>query len=321
MKVSPIASSSGQPGQSLGSVDVGRTADPMKMDRAIAIARGETPTEQSGDPQADRVRQNVRSIRMKTQQESIEAPEIVEETPVSTKTESVEQATVEATQPLSPQFAALAKQKRAFQLEKAQWEKDKLSAQTSNSGTEELIAKIKSQPLSVLQEHGVTYDQLTEAILNGSDKINPEIQELKAEIKALKEGVDQTFITKEQQQEEAALTEMLYEAEALAKDGEDYVMIRENNAYDKVLRLIHSTYKQTGRVLNVSDAMNKVETDELIKAEKVARINKVQSRIAPAPTLQQQRRPMTTLTARDTATSIMSAKARAIAAFNGTLKK
>lgn len=328
MKISPVAQGSGTPGQSLGSVEVGRSTNPLKMERARAIARGEVPKDAS-DPQSDRIQQDVRRIKMRTQrstnrEEPLEEPA---ETAQSSTGDNTEQGTVEATQPLSPQFAALAKQKRALQVkERELLEREKaLTANPQGSGNEELIARIKSKPLSVLQEHGVTYDQLTEAILSGSDGINPEIQALKDELKALKGDVEKTFLSKEEQAEEGALTEMLYEAEGLAKEGDAFEMIREGGeaAYAKVLRHIHSTYKKTGRVLDVWAAMETVENGLLVDAEKFARIKKVQSRIAPPPIepLQPQQRSMRTLTARDSAAPALSARARALAAFHGTLKK
>lgn len=321
MKVSPIAQGSGQ---TLGSVDVGRTADPIKMERARAIARGEK-IQEAPVQEEEKPKQNTRNIKMRTQQSVYreEAPQHIEETAVSSNPLSNEQATVEATQPLSPQFAALAKQKRALQVKERELsDREKaLSAGAVKDGSPDLIARLKSQPLSVLQEYGVTYDQLTEAIL--ADPSNQELQELKNKVKSLEEGIEQKFISREEQAEEAALTEMLYEAEGLAKEGDAFEMIRERNAYDRVLRLIHETYKKTGRVLDTQDAMNRIEIKLLEEAEKLARIKKVQSRIAPPsiPPLQPQQRQMRTLTARDTAAPVMDRKARAIAAMNGTLRK
>lgn len=340
MKVSPIAQSSGQPGQSLGSVDVGRTADPIKMERARAIARGEKVTEQTGDPQADRAQRDVRKLKMRTNfstnrdepivnaeetatQQPDKEPDISTQSTQSSTEDASEPGVTEATAPLSPQFAALAKQKRALQLERAQLDKDKAElAKPQGSGDADLVARLKARPLSVLQELGVTYDQLTDEILNGPGH-NPEIQALKEEINALKKGVETQFQTREEQQEEAALTEMLYEAEGLAKDGDAFEMIRSEQAYDEVLRLIHSTYKKTGRVLDVTDAMNQVEDRLLTRAEKLASINKVRAKIAPpeAPPLQPQQRGMRTLTARDTAAPVSDRRARAMAAFSGTLKR
>lgn len=345
MKISPIVQSSGQPGQALGSVDVGRTADPIKMERARAIARGEKVSEQPESPR-ERIAQDVRKLKMRTNfstnREEPVTTNVVEDAPPATTNvvqpegepaaaesstpDAAEPGAVEATQPLSPQFAALAKQKRALQLERAEFDKQKaeLEQLRGTQSPSDLIAKLKSDPLSVLQEHGVTYDQLTDAILNGNQS-DPAIQELKKEIEALKKGVETQFQTREQAQEEAALTEMLYQAEALAKEGDAFEMIRSENAYDQVLRLIHSTYKQSGRVLDVTEAMNQIENKLLERAEKLASINKVRNKLVPPapiqPPLQPQQRQMRTLTARDSAAPVSDRRARAMAAFSGTLKR
>lgn len=312
MKISPIAQ-----GQVQGSVELGHTVNPVKMERARAIARGEMVPELTEQAPEEKTKLDTRKIKMNTNASPLEAES---STPVSIE----EPAVVEATQPLSPQFAALAKQKRAIQVKEMELKKreDALAVGAVKDGSPDLIAKLKSQPLQVLQEHGVTYDQLTEAILADGGS-NQELQALKDELKALKEDVNKTFTTKEEQAEESALTEMLYEAENLAKEGDAFEMIREQNAYEKVLRLIHSTYKKTGRVLDTQDAMNRVESQLLKDAERLARIKKVQDRMAPQPQapLPLQPKQMRTLTARDSASNSMSAKARAIAAFNGTLRK
>lgn len=329
MKISPMAQSSGTPGQTLTSVDVGRTASPMKLERARAVARGEKVVDVIADPQVEKIK-DIRRLKMKTNfstNREMPTEEVVEPVTeavteeLSGNPDTVEPS-VEATQPLSPQFAALAKQKRALQLERAEFDKQKaeMISQGTTSSTD-LIAKLKSNPMSVLQEHGVTYDQLTESILSGNEP-NPELIELKQKLEALEKGLETKFQTREQQQEEAALQEMLYEAEDLAKEGEAYEMIRTEEAYDKVLRLIHDTYKQTGRVLDVKTAMDKVENELFAKAEKFASISKVKNKLSP-PTEPANNRPqgMRTLTARDSASPIQDRRARAIAAMQGNLKR
>jgi len=307
------------------------------MEKARQIARGEKVEQPPEQAITDNRPMDSRRIKMRTQRSVYRDGEpegtVVDATPPATQepaetlsstTESSEQGTTEATQPLSPQFAALAKQKRALQVKERELQdrEAKLTASGNQEGSDKLIERLKSQPLSVLQEHGVTYEQLTDAILNGNE-VNPETQALKQELQELKKSLDQKFQTNEERQEEAALTEMLYEAEDLAKEGEDFALIREQDAYDKVLRLIHSHYKQTSRVLDVRTAMERVETELLTSAEKLARLGKVQSKIAPPQELQPQQpqRQMRTLTARDSSSAPMSARQRAIAAFQGTLKR
>lgn len=226
----------------------------------------------------------------------------------------------EETKPLSPQLAEIARQRRALQVKERELaDKEKRLATQHASGVD--LTRIKTEPLKVLQEAGVTYEQLTEAILANQGG-SPEIHALKAEIKALKEGVDKNFMDRDTQAEQQVLAEMKREALKLAGEGDAFEMVRETRSIPQVMKLIERTYREQGEILEVSEALQLVE-DELIKESlRIANIGKVQSRMAPAPVPQQpQQRTMRTLTNRDTARSVMSSKARAIAAFNGTLKK
>jgi hypothetical protein len=229
----------------------------------------------------------------------------------------------EETRPLSPQFAALAKQRRALQVKERELaEREKAMTGQAQPGLD--MAQLKANPLSVLEQAGVTYDQLTEAILANQNGITPEIvalkNELKAEIKAIKDGVD----GQNTQAEKQVLAEMQREATRLASAGDEYEMVRETRSIPDVMKLIERTYREQGEVLDVAEAMQLVE-DELIKESmRIAQIKKVQSRLAPPPPPpqpQNNQRPTRTLTNRDTSRAVMSAKARAVAAFNGTLNK
>jgi hypothetical protein len=330
MKISALPQGQGgSPGQSLGLSD-GRSASSEKLAAAKAIMAGEAPirvTRQEPDRQAERI-QSIRSLKMSTnrtpepRQQLIEDP-VIPPVESTTSDPTVQANAIEETKPLSPQLAALAKQRRAIQVKEMELQKreEALKAQPTQEEKADLIAKLKSEPLSVLREHGVTYDQLTQAIMDEVNGVNPEIKVLRDEIKALKEGVDKNFTDHATGQEEAALTEMLNEAEDLAKDGDTYEMIRSQNAYDQVLRKIHTTYKTTGRVLDVSDAMNQIETQLLESSLKLASIGKVRNKLSPPTQSPQQSQPqMRTLTNRDGVTPTMSRKARAVAAMLGTLK-
>jgi hypothetical protein len=318
MKISAAPNQGGQPGQVLGNVEVGRTASPMKLERARQIARGQQPREEV-QPQ-ERERPNVRSIRLKTNQTT--SSDYQE--PQSIIPESVEPAAVEATQPLSPQFAALARQKRALQIERAALEKQK--AEMAGSGKisrQEFLAELKAKSLSVMQEAGLSYDELTQAIL--ANPQNEELQALKAKVDSLEKGVDEKFQSREKENEEAALDQMVRDAKVLAKEGDSFALVRETNAFGDVRELIKRVYKESKgqTILDVSEAMGLVEEELILDAEKLAGIDKVRNRIgAPAQVpLQTQPRGMTTLTARDTAQPPMDRKTRAMAAFRGTLKR
>jgi len=272
--------------------------------------------------------QNLKRITMRTNvspdrpiaepaQAQVEAP--TQESVISDNTEPT--TVTEATKPLSPQLAAIAKQRRAVQQERALIAKEKAEIQH----LKDLEARLKAQPMSVLRDLGVTYDQLTESILADSSGSAPQLQEINSKLKALEENLEQKFITREQQAEQQALTEMLWQAEDLAKEGDEFSLIRseDESAYREVLTRIYNTYKKTGRVPDVREIMQTVENELLDKYLKYASIEKIKSKlIPPAPPVQEKRpNQIRTLTNRDSSPVGLSRRERAIMAMNGTLTK
>jgi hypothetical protein len=236
------------------------------------------------------------------------------------------QAAAEDTKPLSPQQVALARQRRALMLKERELQvrekalAEKTQVPPAQAAVKRMIdvARLKSEPLSVLQEEGVTYEQLTEAILNGK-AVDPEVSALKREVAALKEGIDQKLEARDRQAEKAALDDMERTAHRLARQGDDFAKVRE---------LIARTWEKTGEILDVPEAMRLVEEDLVSETLRVAAINKVQGKLAPKPAAPPQASaPATppapgikTLTNRDTSTVPLSRKERAMQAFYGGKK-
>src|SRR6185312_12977869 len=142
MKISAMpAGAAGTPGVDLSNVHVGVTASAEKLAAAKAIAAGKEYQRQESDPQLDRAL-SVRKIKMRTNY-STNRDESPEETaaPATETTDSTTsdqggqaQAAVESTQPLSPQFAALAKERRQLQVMKQELAKEREAIEQSKSG-------------------------------------------------------------------------------------------------------------------------------------------------------------------------------------------
>lgn len=325
MKVSPVVgtptiNNSSQSGNS-----------PEKLARLKAIASGQAPIEEEDKDKSAPTGNRIVMNTNRTMQRDISPPDTnipndehdkSDKSPESDIPDASVQATgvAEATQPLSPQFAELAKQRRALQVKEREFaEKEKALGGSTKA---ELEARIKSSPLSVLQEFGVTYDQLTNDILSAQGGINPDIQSLKAEIKALKEGVDKTFSDKDVANERAVLAEMRRNVNQLASQGDDFEMIRETQSESDVIDLIHRTYKKTGEILDESEAMTLVEEYLINESLKLARLKKVQGKLTPEVPLQPQPPTgMRTLTNKDSAKPTMDRRQRAIMAMQGNLKR
>jgi len=236
------------------------------------------------------------------------------------------ESSAEATQPISPQLAAIAKARRALEArEKALAEREKASQNPTpvSEGAIEL-AQLKSDPLGVLLKAGVTYDQLTEAILANQNGDGAKLAALEAKIAALEQGVEKKLTDRELNAKQQVIAQMTRDAQAIVDQNEDYELVKHEKCVPEVIQYIEEHYDKTGEVLDTRDVLAKFE-DWLVKdyQQRVDLYNRVQNRLAPpsAPQPQQQQRQMRTLTNRDTASVPMSAKARALAAFTGTLKR
>lgn len=326
MKISPVAQGTGMP--------AGAAAlDRMPADRlAVAkkIAAGQIVEEKDQEErQVERLQPSIKRIQMRTNHNPTELRTEEASATVSDNANSDvnEQAdtVIEETKPLSPQFAALARQKRALQTERAAFDAEKKAFEESRSGTNldsDLRSRLKSSPLSTLLEEGVTYDQLTEQLLAEQSGATPEINQLRQEIKALKEGFDKNLNDRDTQAETQVLAEMEREAEALVAQGDDFDLVRRTGNTKEAIRLIKETYKSTKEILDVSEALRLVEEDLLNQIAPIAESKKIQTRLTPpAPMQTQGQRPMRTLTSRDGTSIPLSAKQRAIAAFHGQLRK
>jgi hypothetical protein len=293
----------------------------MKISAVPSVGNTAGGVTTGAEPQASRVQQ-LRTQLMRTNA----SPEQYELPPekVGNPHDNSEALVDEETKPLSPQLAAIAKQRRALQIKEreiADREKALSEKPATQVGGVDL-AKLKSDPLGVLQAAGVTYDMLTEAILQSNDGSSAQIRALEAKLEALEKGVDEKLTEREAQSERQVLAEMQKEASQLVAEGEDFELVRETKSVPDVMKLIEKTYRQTGEVLEVREALKMVEDYLIEESEKLAGISKIRKRFEPDPSglLRQPQPQMRTLTNRDTAHVPLTPKQRALAAFRGQLK-
>ena len=323
--------------------ETGSSVSAERIARATAAMTGQpfepTPTQ---DAQVDRALNSIKKIKLNTQRSTNRfTPEAVSEeqmpeaptSDVLATSEPTETAP-EATKPLSPQFAALAKAKRAAQAKEAAIaarEQAIAQKEADMKSAFDKLSRLKANPLSVLQEEGVTYDQLTESLL-AQNQGNPGLDELKAEIKAMKEGFEQAQTQRDQAVKQQVLNQIKQDVETLVSQGDDYEMVRESGYAPKVVELIDQWFNKTGQVLDTDKACQLIENELLEESLKFAKLKKVQSKLTPTQMVQEQQqalqseRPNTkimktkTLTNRDGTSAPLSPRERAIAAFYGKLK-
>lgn len=268
-------------------------------------------------------------------------------------TESVDTAKVDETQeePLSKQYAILARKEKAFRAQKMQLEQSikaredavaakeaELQGKSSSFDESKYIPRdrLKDDLMGVLAESGVSYDDITNAVLNQPKRdpyMDSVIGELKKEIQALKgdlEGTKKSSVEQQQQAYQSAVAQIKRDATNLVNKDPAYETVRETGQVDEVVKLIEKTYHATGEVISIEEACQQVEEELLERFMSTAqKVKKIQERLQPkasakpeavkqqesAPVQQQQ--PMKTLTNSVGSQRKMTNVERAIAVFKG----
>lgn len=301
----------------------GLSQEKMERIKGIAAGKSETPHEKTVEVAQKEAPSNT-VIKMKTNatpetlptQEAAPATETVPEKGIS-DTDVQTKPAPEAIQSVSPQIAALAKEKRSLQIRAKELEEKEKAILAESQSRATLEQRIKSgHALSVLQELGVTYDQLTEQILGKASA--PDLTKAKEDI--LK-AVDERLADKDTQQEKAVFDHMTKNVSRLSQ-GTEYPFIREEGAQDKVMELIRRSWKEEGEVVDEEEACSLIENELKEKAHRIAKLLKEPEQTTPAAVeIQPNQKPVPqgikTLTNKDSARAGLSRRQRAIAAMLG----
>jgi hypothetical protein len=207
------------------------------------------------------------------------------------------------------------------------------AARAQAQAEQTLKARLKQDPLSVLRDEGI-YDTFVSQYLN-AEPVNPQdqvINELRSEIKALKDSQDAAKKSLEDQQSasyQQAVNQVRSDIKLLVNGNPKYSTIEETGSDEAVVALIEQTFNEQGILLTNEEAADEVETYLIEEAYKMSQLKKVQQRLTPPPAATklpgsqkvQTQQPMRTLTRESQAsTKPLSSRERAIAAFKGQLK-
>lgn len=207
------------------------------------------------------------------------APLTPEATPAPAKSEDF----------LSPKFAALARQQKLIREEQRRFQAEKAAFKAE---AEELAKvkgwqdRLKQNPLEVLTEAGLSYDQLTQSMLSQPDQGDPLTQKLQRDLLALQKKQDEAAESIKKEAEDrrnAALNQIRNDVKILVSSNEDFETIKSEGAEDAVVELIEQTYMKDKMLMKVDAAAKEVEEYLIENALRVARLKKVQSRLNPTP--------------------------------------
>lgn len=197
-------------------------------------------------------------------------------------------------------------------------------------------ARLAEDPLAVLTEAGISYDKLTEILLNAPNSNDPTIRALRSEIKAIKDSQEAGNKRAEEAQTaqyNQAIKQITSEVKLLVDSDANYETIKETGMQDAVVELIKQTFEKDEYLMDIDVAAKEIEEHLMAEALKMSKLKKLQPKAelktekpASAPKASQQlQTSLRTLTNTVSAQSKVGSSekdriARAMAAFRGELK-
>lgn len=280
-------------------------------------------------------------------------PESLDKTAI---TEDTQDKVPEKDPEVVKQFAEIARQERILRAKAQKQQQELADARAALDAEKAALAtkakeyedayvpksRLKLDPLGVLEAEGLSYDELTQRVINQQPKnpvVEAELQALRNELKALRTGIDESKQSAAQQQAEAyqqAVAQLKTDATKLvASNPEEYEAIAKSGAVQDVVDLIEEVYRKDKIVMSVEEAAKEVENYLIEEGFSFTRINKIQKRLAEEAARTAPPKPVTpevtnakpeetqtakTLTNNMSSTRKLSARERAIAAMEGRLK-
>ncbi len=207
--------------------------------------------------------------------------------------EEVEQSLEEAREPeksddFSRKFAALSRREKEIRAKEVEYDKRiaELEERLGSFGKKPepepelpIEYRLKKDPLRALEDMGLSYDKLTELALNDG-KLTPEMQmrlmreELEGDYKKKFEELENRLLEKEKSDEQRRYDDIQRgfqnEIEDFVESNADrYELIQANEANDIIYDVIEEHYNDTGRILDIEEAAEAVESYLEEEAEKL----------------------------------------------------
>ena len=226
--------------------------------------------------------------------------------------EEVEQSLEAAQEPeknddFSRKFAALSRREKEIRAKEAEYEQriaeleQRFVAQEPQKEPEiPFDVRLRQNPLKALESVGLSYDKLTELALNDG-KLTPEMQmklmreELETDYKSKFEDLENRLVEKEKGLEEQRYEDIKLgfqnEIESFVNsNGEEYELIKANDANDVDYEVIEEHYNETGKILDIKEAAEAVESYLEEEATKLLQLSKVRSKFNPGDNEQEPQR-------------------------------
>lgn len=143
--------------------------------------------------------------------------------------------------------------------------------------------RLKNEPLKVLEEAGLSFEQLAEMALNdGKPTFDMQQAELEKRMSSKLAELEKKLQEKEEnekaQRQEAILSEFKNGLQAyIEENASTYELVKANDAFDLVFDVIETQAERTGEVMDYKDACEAVETYLLEEAKKHLSLSKIKA--------------------------------------------
>lgn len=204
----------------------------------------------------------------------------------------------------SKKFAALSRKEKALRDRESEWQNkfQELEArlkeyETAQAAPEEptkpelpLEYRLKKDPLGTLDELGLSYDKLTQLVVNDGklpveDQLNLLQEDISTKFMSKIEELETKLAEKEKMEAEAKMSEAVngFKSEIntfIESNSEDYELVNASSQQDLIYEVIEAHYEETGKIMDIKEAADAVEEHLLEEATKIAKLNKL-SKILP----------------------------------------
>lgn len=217
------------------------------------------------------------------------APEVQPEAPKAEEPPAQEEK-------FAAKFAALSRKEKAIrqrelqvqqqmqQLEQRLKQMEEQSKQVENY--KQIPDRLRKEPLKVLEESGLKFEQLAEMVLNdGKPTQDMVLSEYEKKFMSRMEQLEQKLAEKEAKEQQEKYDQAISQFQAQLVDfiGQtpDYDLIRANDASDLVYQVIEEHHAETGQILSNKEACDAVEEYLLEEAKKLVDREKVKKLLQP----------------------------------------
>ena len=204
--------------------------------------------------------------------------EAIEETQEETSQESSSEESSQKEDEFSSKFAALSRKEKAIRDRESDYEakmaeyEEKLAEMNREPEKEPelpLEYRLQKNPIETLEELGLSYEQLTDIVLNDG-KISTDMQlklmrqdidkKYEGKLEKLERELEERDKNQEQQKYDEAVDNFKFQLDDFVATNEDYELIQANDASSLVFEVIEEHYNDTGRVLDMKEAADSVES-------------------------------------------------------------